>query len=72
MKSLKETNVVLEASKKVYQKLYLENGYLKKNMKSSKRNYLSIETITEVVEQKIKLLRIERLNLLISSLMKKI
>ena len=63
---------MLEASKKVYQKLYLENENLKKSMKNIKRNYLSIETITEVLEQKIKLLGIERLNLVISSLMKKL
>ena len=42
-----------------------------KNTKSSKRNCLNIETITEVVEQQTRLFRIEILNLAISSLMKK-
>ena len=71
-KSLKETNLVLEACKKEYQKLYLEHKNLKKKkVKSSKRNSLNIETITEAVEQQTKLLRIERVNLTISSLMKK-
>ena len=40
-------------------------------MKISKRNCLDIETITEAVEQQTRLLRIERLNLAISILMKK-
>ena len=40
-------------------------------MKISKRNCLDIEIITEAVEQQKRLLRIERLNLAISSLMKK-
>ena len=71
-KSLKETNLVLEACKKEYQKLYLEHkNFKKKNSKSSKRNCLNIETIIGTLEQQRRLLRIERLNLAISSLMKK-
>ena len=72
-KNLKETNLVLEACKKEYQKLYLEYENLKKkNAKSSKRNCLNIETITRVEQRtKLQLLRIERLNLTLSSLTKK-
>ena len=66
-KSLKETNLVLEDCEKEYQKLFLEQ----KNLKSSKRNCLNIETITEAVKLQTQLLRIEILNLGISSLMKK-
>ena len=66
-KSLKETNLVLEDCEKEYQKLFLEQ----KNLKSSKRNCLNIETITEAVKLQTRVLRIERLNLGISSLMKK-
>ena len=70
-KSLKETNLVLEDCEKEYQKLYLEHKNLKKKLKSSKRNCLNIETITEAVKLQTRVLRIERLNLGISSLMKK-
>ena len=66
-KNLKDTNLVLEACKKEYQKLYLEHRNLKKNT-----NCLNIETITKVERQpKLQLLRIERLNLVISTLTKK-
>ena len=74
-KSLKQTNLVLEAWKKEYQKLDLEHANLKKkrkkNTKSSKRNCLNTGTITEAVKQQTRLLRIERLNLAISSLTEK-
>ena len=71
-KNLKETNLVLESCKKEYQKLYLEHKKLNKVTKSRKGNHLNIETITKVDQQtKVQLLRIERLNLTISSLMKK-
>ena len=71
-KSLKQTNLVLEACKKEYQKLDLEHANLKKkNTKYSKRNCLNAGTITEAVKQQTRLLRIERLNLAISSLTKK-
>ena len=71
-KNLKEANLVLEACKKEYQKLHLEHENFKKNTKSSKRNCLDIETTTSVERQtKLELLKIERLNLAISTLTKK-
>ena len=55
-----------------YQKLYLEHeNFNKKNMKSNKRNCFNIETITRVERQTELLLRVERLNLAMSSLTKK-
>ena len=63
-KNLKETNLVLEACKKEYQKLqlYLKHKKLKKNTKCSKRNCLNTETITEVVEQQTRNIKKIKLN----------
>ena len=67
-KNLKKTNLVLEAFKKEYQNLYLEQENLRKKIrKSIKRNCLNIETITRFKQQtKVQLLSIERLKLAIS------
>ena len=65
---------MLEACIKEYRKLYLEHENLekkKRKTKSSKRNCWNIETIAGVVEQQTRLLRIERLNLVVLILMKK-
>ena len=62
----------VQKGKKKYQKLYLEHeNFNKKNMKSNKRNCLNIETIRRVEQQTELLLRVERLNLAMSSLTKK-
>ena len=61
-KNSKETNLVLEACKKEYQKLYLKHKKLKKNTKCSKRNCLNTETITEVVEQQTRNIQKIKLN----------
>ena len=73
-KNLKETNLVLEACKKEYQKLYLAPRKFekKKKTKSSRTNCLNIGAITRVEQQtKLQLHKIKRLNLAISSLTKK-
>ena len=71
-KNLKETNLVLEACKKEYQKLYLAPRKFEKKKqktKSSRRNCLNIGAITRVEQQtKFQLHKIKRLNLAISSL----
>ena len=64
---------MLEACKKEYQKLYLEQENLKKKYKEQQEELLkNIKSITRVEQQtKLQLLRIERLNLAISTLTKK-
>ena len=57
--------------KKCIKSCILSPKFGEKNMTSSKRNYLNIETVTEAVEQQTRILRMERLNLAISNLMKK-
>ena len=43
-RNLKETNRVLEACKKEYQKLYHENETLKQSLPNNKRNCLNVKT----------------------------
>ena len=54
-----------------FRALTLKKKKKKENTKSSKRNCLDIEVITKGVEQQKRLLSIEKLNLALSSLMKK-
>ena len=42
-KNLKESNQVLEACKKEYQKLYHENETLKKSFVNNRRNYSNVK-----------------------------
>ena len=47
-KNLKETNQVLEACKKKYQKLYLKHETLKKSLPNNKKNYSNIKIILKM------------------------
>ena len=73
-KSIKETNLVLEACIKEYQKLYLEHENLKTKTKKNeeqKKELLKYRKYYRAVKQQARFLRMERLNLAISCLMKK-